>query len=201
MKVISFSAVEILPALLDRSKTQTLRPAWKDLINIGDKKGDEPTLLGQLYPEKMPYGEKKPRFKVGEKVKFMWKCRSPYKYFSPDDGRGVLKLKDGATWVYEPMIKVSNLFEKTLGTGTITEVFEIEMGIKKGEVKYSDRTEIREYQAIEGVGRQLFFNDRYVELPQMDGFKSTEELFRYFDKAYGLDSPKRFYVYRWRWDE
>ena len=87
MKVISFSAVEILPALLDRSKTQTLRPAWKEdaYLRCND-------ISKEINPNKY---FKEPRFKVGEKVKLMWKCRSPYKYFSPDDGRGVLKLKDG----------------------------------------------------------------------------------------------------------
>ena len=197
MKVISFSAVEILPALLDRSKTQTLRPAWKEdaYLRCND-------ISKEINPNKY---FKEPRFKVGEKVKFMWKCRSKYQWFCKNCGDSdCFNMTPEIPFAYAfgcPNCKGEHkLFHKIIGTGTITEVFEIEMGIKKGEVKYSDRTEIREYQAIEGVGRQLFFNDRYVELPQMDGFKSTEELFRYFDKAYGLDSPKRFYVYRWVYD-
>ena len=191
MKVISFSAVEILPALLDRSKTQTLRPAWKEdaYLRCND-------ISKEINPNKY---FKEPRFKVGEKVKLMWKCRSPYKYFSPDDGRGVLKLKDGATWVYEPMIKVSNLFEKTLGTGTITEVFEIEMAGHWFDNYPED-----------GPPSELSFNPCRVdteycpdrnELAELDGFGDYVDMFEYFDKAYGLDSPKRFYVYRWRWDE
>ncbi len=29
MKVLNFSKVEILPSLLDKSKKQTIRPAWE----------------------------------------------------------------------------------------------------------------------------------------------------------------------------
>jgi len=62
MKIISFSTVEILPALLNKRKTQTIRPAWKawklPLGAFTTKQDIEPIM-------------KEPRFKVGEKVKMM----------------------------------------------------------------------------------------------------------------------------------
>ncbi len=81
MKVINFSVKEILPSLLDKSKVQTIRPAWKqlDYIDTG-----EHTLYGykNIYENIVVKGrhykikdfekgilEKPPRFKVGETVK------------------------------------------------------------------------------------------------------------------------------------
>ncbi len=49
MKCLNFTAVEVLPSLLDKTKTQTIRPAWKNY-----------------------YQEKPARFKVGDKVKLYW---------------------------------------------------------------------------------------------------------------------------------
>ena len=67
MKTISFSSVEVLPSLLDKSKVQTIRPLWKNipqfevLIYMGNHE-----VLGE-------YGKhfilKKPRFEKGEKAK------------------------------------------------------------------------------------------------------------------------------------
>ena len=36
-------------------------------------------------------------------------------------------------------------------------------------------------------------------LSRFDGFKSSEQMFAYFNKKYDLNTPKQFYVYRWRW--
>jgi len=63
MQIINFTVKEILPALLDKSKTQTIR---KGYINFSE--------------------EKPPRFKVGEQVQIMWKQRSVYNTFTILDG-------------------------------------------------------------------------------------------------------------------
>ena len=38
-----------------------------------------------------------------------------------------------------------------------------------------------------------------MDIALKDGFKSLRERRAWFDKAYDLSSPKKFYVYRWGW--
>lgn len=98
MKILNFTAVEILPSLLNKTKAQTIRPA---II------------------------EKPARFKVGEQITLMWNQRSPHKYFRKSDGKSIPlnKFKEG---MYE--LLDDNLFSKIIGMGKITEVFKIEIG-------------------------------------------------------------------------
>lgn len=62
IKILSFSVVEILPKLLSKEKTTTVR------LDKG-----------------------KPRFKPGEQVKVVWKQMSPHKYFSTQTGKPWIK--------------------------------------------------------------------------------------------------------------
>ena len=106
-KIIRFSAVEILPALLSKKKTQTIRPAWLQGAYIKDYKEElKPTL---------------PRFKKGEEVKLYWKQRSTYTHFCKFCGRGVKPFQ-----ICEKC-QEGMLFNKILGLAEITEVFEVEM--------------------------------------------------------------------------
>lgn len=67
MKIINFTAVEILPKLLSKEKTQTIRPVWN---------------------------KDKPYLKVGDKVQIMWNQRSKFKWFNRYTGKGT-GLKSG----------------------------------------------------------------------------------------------------------
>jgi len=93
MKIISFSAVEILPALLDKSKTQTIRPLWKDLKVIPDSKIKTVKQAEKIADDTLnPF--KEPRFKVGEQVKGLCpKCKLP---MNKDDALNALS-HDGKT--------------------------------------------------------------------------------------------------------
>jgi hypothetical protein len=66
MKVLSFSAIEILPALLNKTKIQTIRPAWfGKWQTIKGMNGEIPTVY-----------YKTPRFKSGEEIRLEWKSRN-----------------------------------------------------------------------------------------------------------------------------
>jgi len=73
-----------------------------------------------------------------------------------------------------------DFFGKVLGEGKITDVFQIEMS-NKGIVQDS-----KNWDGID-------------ELSKRDGFKSSKEMFSWFDKRYDLQIPKKFWVYRFRW--
>ncbi len=187
MKVLNFSVVEILPSLLDKSKQQTIRPAWKEEIDV--IAGIECKIIFK----------KPPRFKVGEKVTIMWKQRSKYETFCNKCGNGLwyesqhYKDKRETNQIiqeehFNKGCKSIKGFNKILGTVEITEVFKIEMDInwinkKEWEVPILKNSYICKIYAI------------------ADGFKSAEEMFKVLDRMYDLSSPKEFYVYRWRWLE
>jgi len=124
MKILAFSVVEILPALLDKTKDQTIRPAWKK-FDVGDAKlhhspisAEEyhyetktsketkfPTSISGRMINRLTSGVgrfpenigKPPRFKVGEEVKLMWNQRSKYQWFCRECGGGI----DGYVTTFE----------------------------------------------------------------------------------------------------
>jgi len=223
MKIMNFSVVEILPSLLDKSKTQTIRPAWHDrLVYIKDHKAEE----------------KPPRFKVGESVKLLWKQGSKFDLFCEKCGEGkkhqcispVSGSNDG-TYIRRKERIEKKYFHKHLGTVEITEVFKIEMMksvSNKSLTKYlivrvpkKKNSQVCIYP--EGINlhypikSNLLNGEETQDLAKRDGFKdgviplkggvagkysvetAAEQMFKYFDKAYDLSSPKEFHVYRWKW--
>lgn len=206
MPAISFSAIEILPALLDKTKTQTIRP-----LNIDDTKpigkireakvNDEGIEVTATYNPSY----KKPYLKVGDIVTLYWKMRSKAKWFckwcgNPADDTE-LKLMNGskiiATGTHCISCRLSGniAFPKLLGKVRIIEVFEIEMGWIETFTEFyvvikSDEDIAKRYKT---------WMELSTDLAKRDGFKSAEEMFAYFDKNYDLSQPKRFVVYRWEW--
>ncbi|MFC1712708.1 hypothetical protein ACFL6S_03505 [Candidatus Poribacteria bacterium] len=222
MKIISFGAVEILPALLDKSKTQTIRPAWKNIPDPDVKDAANYVLKGQqlFTGAKTFYILRKPRFSVGEEVKLVWKQRSRYKWFhwSGDTkescNAGFMTRKEALAWTHNkkglPPVNSQGesndclVFPKLLGYGEITEVFEIEMGINDPPdiindywVKKTKKTDTRpEWKKFDYT--PIVFGDKR-DLAIRDGFKSPQKMGDWFDKAYDLSTPKKFHVYRWKW--
>ena len=179
MKTLSFSAVEILPSLLNKSKTQTIRLRKYGNIKHFDK-------------DREKYFNPPPRFKVGEEVQLMWKQRSKWIKFCKVCGSHITGYRGVALWcsnkqcvTYEKELK---MFHKLLGKVKITEVFEIEMKSTNGFGTILHKKE---------DGWYAWFPNLINNLAKRDGFESAEELFRWFDKQYNLSSPKQFYVYRW----
>jgi len=178
MKILNFSVVEILPALLDKSKTQTIRPAFKYKVpSLGIKR-------------KIRF-EKPARFKIGEKVKLMWNQRSKYKMFCKHCGKGIPILEgnvlDNCFCDYPHKDYPLDTFHKFLGTAKITEFFKIEMYFIN-ELMFGIRINGKELTIME-----------ISELSKLDGFNDLEEMFKWFDEKYDISKPKQFWVYRWKW--
>jgi len=118
MKVLNFTAVEILPSLLNKTKTQTIRPSQKPSDNY-------------YYDRKMI--DKQPRFKVGEEVRLEWKSRSSPKdsWFCSHCGMvsEVATATKGMNFGGCPQPNMKTIpayaFPKILGYGKITEAFEL----------------------------------------------------------------------------
>ena len=124
IKILSFSATEILPSLLSKTKIQTSRPGWTYIglktCRCSDSRHCE------CEPE---FGNAPARFNAGEKVKLVWKQRSQHIVFcrgcgapmTVDGGKyySLNKYCDG--WKHS----VSH-FRKEIGIVEITEVFEID---------------------------------------------------------------------------
>src|SRR3990167_10745490 len=122
MKILNFSAVEVLPALLSKAKIQTIRPAWhedKQLKPFADAFTKE-FIKPLTSKAKLVYNKEKPaRFKVGEQVQLMWYQRSKENHFCCFCGK---KSHIGDRTSYLNCITAGS-FYKLLGTATITEVF------------------------------------------------------------------------------
>jgi len=188
MKILNFTATEVLPALLDRSKTQTIRPAWHDRL---------------AYGEDYEAVAKPARFKAGEKIKLMWKARGTPKNAMFCSGCGKMADKqerdvnEAVGWTgfvntISPCgccghFKTTYLFPKILGIVVVTEVFQVRMWIN--QVECGD----------------IFMKGKFLNrvsgknLAEKEGFKSAEEMFEYFDSNYNLKVPKNFWLYRFRW--
>lgn len=186
MKILNFSCSpankiyleQVLPALLGKSKVQTIRPAWITGVSRYTASGTK----GKEIKEELDIKtiEKPPRFKVADEVRILWNQRSKYTFFCSKCGIG----NTGRIFLEEGCPKCGNEkapFDKHLGNVEITEVFKIEMG--------------------RGVAPLLKGNilDYVKRLAKLDGFKSPKDMFNYFDK-YDLSQPKEFHVYRWRWE-
>ncbi len=173
MKIMSFSAVEILPALLDKSKTQTIRPAWSRFTNT-DK-------------------QRKPYHKVGDEVRLMWKQRSKYRYFCSKCGIGCDNDTQQVTKNCECI--TIGVIDKTQRNVIITEVLEIEM------FRFEEEQETICVTYSGGEERPTMTDKDMEEIAKRDGFNSSIDMIKYFEKNYiskGDTSTKKFYVYRWR---
>lgn len=170
MKTMNNTCVEVLPALLNKTKIQSIR-----------------------YHNKQKY-------KVGDKVQQLWDLDSKYDVFCQYCGDGqTIKMKAGVEiccekrkyhpWTKETFGTMSKssahgwladtkYFNKNLGTVEITEVDNIELSYDK--------------EADNMFGG-------FEAFAKLDGFSSAKKFFSYFDKTYDLSKPKEFHVYRFRW--
>lgn len=86
----------------------------------------------------------------------------------------------------------TDFFSKKLGRVMLTDVFEIEM-IKETQGIYGSATMWR-------IIGKMFWNSDYIDdLANKDGFKSSNDMFKYFDNMYQIKDTMKFIVYRWTW--
>lgn len=200
MKIISFSATFKLQQLLNKECCQTIRPLW---CRCGSCKIEE-----KLSDKKLNmHDNKKPRFKVSEKIKLMWQQRSPYKKFNycskcPTVWSTVFEMGvpplDFSADRCEKCGSKFIAFNKILGEGEITEVFEIDMGKKFGFFINMGIETTSRHGSLTDDG-QYSRALTYEKIARRDGFKTVEKMFAWFDEQYDLTTPKRFATYRWRW--
>lgn len=200
MKILSFSAVEVLPALLNKTKQQTIRPAWKECVH---RTPDESSVESCRW---IGVGihtiEKSACFKVGEKVQLGWKVRGTPKFQLFHRKCGNKIGWTGYEWICDVCHDTigdvyseeqpKDSFSKLLGTAIITEVFQIEMG--KGVAGFYISSAFgSERDSLTILGTPC------DAIAKKDGFKNSEDMFKWFDSKYGLSSPKTFWMYRWKW--
>ena len=135
MKVLSFAGYDeiylkyILPALLNKTKTQTIRPAWNDAV-----KHKWSLTRDNCAYEKIKYvSGKPPRFQVGETFILEWKSRSSPRgsWFCSNCGM-LEKIRNPSgkcdhLYFPENTNPTAFKFPKILGMATITEVLKMEM--------------------------------------------------------------------------
>ena len=63
MKQINNNCVEVLPSLLNKTKVQTIRKAWRVITTAG--------IQARFFPE-IPTTSISPKYKVGETVEIVW---------------------------------------------------------------------------------------------------------------------------------
>ena len=175
MQQIKFNNPKILKALLDKTKTTTIRKAWKykTLEKVENK---------MLYSNETI--DKPCKYKVGEIVEVVWKKDSCHKYFKKDTGEAVF-LENFGLGMSE--ILDDNLFNKNLGKIKITKIEKI--WIKKHIVDgyfISDREDTQRY----------YLGSNWIErLSKSEGFKSPEEMFKFLEEyARDLSEAKPFWL-------
>lgn len=211
MKVLNFSCVEILPSLLDKTKTQTIRPAWKEVIIVGRGMGKSgSTFFGLRGNDSSTIIEKPPRFKVGEEVKLMWNQRSKYQWFCRECGGGIdgyvtafegvnvfrhnglheCIMKNQVNDFLDLVFSDNSVFNKTLGTAEIIEVKKITM--------WRHSIGKKDFFCRDEKGYTIYVS-KVKELAKRVGFTSSEAMFDFFHKNYDLNERREFWIYEWKW--
>ncbi len=205
MKALNFSILEMLPSLLDKSKTQTIRKAFltkeehvmrcpicytflkKRLEGKPITRHEELGTNHQVQCEQDSW-MKPPRFKVKEKVKLFWNEDSPVHWeidiptYKPHLKKFIKHVLNCNEECYKRRIE--------LGTAEITEILKVKM--------WKTDTDYVCYYEYAG-GEATVFKGFAIDLATRDGFKSVEQMFKTLDKMYNLSSPKEFWIYRWRY--
>ena len=107
----------VLPALLNKTKVQTIRPAWKECDCDKDR-------LKVCSPSGIH--EKEAGHKPGDECNLFWKMRGGKEWFYTDTGMEAKSIDE-----------VKNMFHKHLGRVRITKVYKIEMH-GDGPIIYKD---------------------------------------------------------------
>ncbi len=197
MKSMNNTCLEVLPSLLDKTKNQSIRKAWKGELN--------PLADPEIMMDTDTYGgsgkgrkgwdciKDKPKYQVGDKVNLFWNKESKDTHFCPLCGKGINSKK----CMEEYPIDWYD-FNKLLGTVEITEVFEIEM---RKEIKLNHNHYTLSLNPPTDTIHLLEFQEDKVgeTLAKRDGFSSTEQMFKYFNKEFDLSQSRKFHVTRWKW--
>jgi len=202
MKQINFNDKRILKALLDKSKTTTIRKAWENncvnckyftsfqaeydddpyepddvgrcdnKLNFGKDISATEYFICKLFEEQ--YKKDKPcKYKLGEIVEAVWTGGIE----AIQDIKDIIGIDDE-----------EDNSEIILGKVKITKIEKIEIGLKFTRI-------IGEAVYHQGSG-----NDFNKELAKSEGFESVEEMFEFIEEySGGLETAKSFYLITWKW--
>ena len=191
MKPLNFNVKEILPSLLDHSKTQTIRKAWEEVDKqLTDELNEK--IIQKIAPDSRIafIGDKPPKYKVGDQVDIVWTEDNKFDGFCKICGNGIGPWTFNGKHFCCKCKKDTEVFSKNLGKVEIIEAFKI--GIYKDMFVTKNNTPVSN---IWGCYKKTQMDD----LAKRDGFKSWVELHKVLDNLYDLNSQKPFYVYRWKW--
>ena len=217
-KYLNFNCVEVMSALLDRSKVQTIRRAFE--LKVSDSlEGSNISNASIGIPKDFDWVEKPAKFKVGDRVKLYWDKDSKYEWFCAWCGSGadvgwnkddIFKIKkygcDCRNNKDLPLHNSDKIYIKALKRFGIdyksAEKRAIEFRGKwffpqcLGEVEITEvfKVTIHKSGDIRGV-----YNIH--DLITKDGFRTMIDFTNYFDKNYDLSTPRPFWVYRWKYLE
>lgn len=191
MKTINNSFVEVLPALLNKTKTSTMRKAWKEIKEIQEidnlefgltKNGIKPSYTEKKSQIKII--EKPPQYEVGEQYKMVWdEEEKEYTEFCICHGIGF-----GDKGTRHKQIEGLKYFNKNFGVIEITAVNKIWLRKKENE-----------YQIKEEKTPWLHYPTQLNGFAKREGFKSAEIMFKKIDKWVDLSTPREFWQYGMRW--
>lgn len=201
MRIISFSDVKFVRAILDGTKTQTIRPLWSKNVTEAipaTKENMKKYTFSQIFPDFF----KKPIHKVGDTVKLVYKQRTLKKDWMFCLKCGFVSKREmgdqGIIGHYRVVIPAcprhgtDHLKKKCFALAKITDVYYIYIESQPLDGGY----DVVKKEIDEGL---LELNKRRKNaLAQRDGFKDAKEMLEWFNKNYNLITPKKFAVYRWR---
>jgi len=206
MKQLKFNCKDILPALLNKSKTTSIEKGWmnRDLSESAHIRRTQLGINSEGYVV-----EKSCEYKVGEEVEIVWKkkgkwlCRKhcepiiqtvrDYSPFPEDENfpsrpTDFIECSKGCKFVQVPDTRTI-CFNTLLGKAKITKVEKIEI--------FSSTNPL---MIVRRIGKN-HYEDRELEpIAKLEGFKSSEEMFKYLEEYVGsLEEPKPFYLITWEW--
>ncbi len=202
MKILNFTEEKLKPALQDKSKQQSIRPAWDWRIVEGENSGGNPILV----ESKTEWTEqKKCRFTVGEEIKLMWKQRS----WNRHCGNNCACWKNGLctkfkSQPFHPEGVEFDCFSKTFGTGIVQSIEKIWMDTFKETNRWitlvvrDDKNKKSEpLEVITNTG--IFYKATTPSISQLDGFKNAVEFKDFFLEHYPLLLTTSLPFWRIRW--
>ena len=224
MKQLKFNESKILKALLDKTKTTTIRKAWQiieeETIKLTDKQKKlikcSPEAyqqykqalqqLGEEYQRRTYIVEKPCKYKVGEMRGVVWnKEGEVFCYYCGEELFKKCKClyKENKLKNIE-QIRPRKSFPKNLGKVKITKIEKIKIG--KEDIILNKNTHEDYYILTENLSRPQLWDGCYnnylflKKLAKSEGFKNPEEMFKFLEEYAGdLNEPKSFWLIEFEW--
>jgi len=176
-EVIKISFPEVLEATLNKTKTTTLRKAWKP---------------DTVQPEFVTSVFKPCKYEVGEEYPVVW-VNEDFDIFDKSTGEGKYIQGNASLRFVEEWMEKNNYFGNPIGRVLVTKKEKVE--IRKGNLGYAiylkKNKETIAYHSTRKYAKQLSKSEGFLDVETM--FKKIEEY------AEGLEVPKPFHLATFKW--